>query len=136
MNKEETAYFHNVEPGDKVFGLVYGRGIVRNVFDGYYSFEVEYENNHVVPYTEDGVPGWGVYLNEQTVFYKNDIDLTSFDITPTEEIPTPKKIIKYRNKNVLEMKCPSGIWRSIKNCPQDVQEQYLEESKFYLFRKA
>ena len=130
-------YFKNVKKNDEVFGLVYGKGIVRNVWNNsYYKFEVEYENGQVVPYTEEGNPGWNTdKLNFQTVFYKMDIDLLNYDFSPSEKILSPKKIIKLRNMNKLEIKCPSGIWRDIKKCPLSIMEDYLEENKLHLFRK-
>lgn len=129
-------YFNNVEEGQEVFGLIFGHGRVATVFgDGHYTFEVMYDNNYTVPYTEDGIPGWSNRVGGQTVFYKDDIDLYEFDFTPSEEGLTPKKIIKLRIKDKLEIKCPSGIWQDVKNCPSYIMEDYLENGKLHLFRK-
>ena len=138
MSKEQTVYFNDVKEGDKVFGLVFGKGIVSSVWDNsFYTFEVEYDNGSVVPYTDEGIPGWNNGLNgRQTVFYKQDVDLMEYDFTPAvDETLSIKKIIKLRTKNKLDIKCPSGIWKPINSCPSYVSERYLEDGKLHLFRK-
>ena len=130
------SYFKKVKQGQEVFGLVFGKGKVINAWgDGYYTFEVEYENNYVVPYTTEGYPAWN-NTEIQTVFYKEDIDLMDYDFAPTEDTLSVKKIIKLRDKKKLEIKCPSGVWQEIDNCPSYIMEDYLEQQKFYLFRKT
>jgi len=106
--------------------------------DGYYTFEVEYENNHVVPYTTEGYPAWNTgKLDFQTVFYKEDIDSFNYDISGvTNKNITPKKIIKLRLKSKLLVKCPSGIWMNSTKCPSQVMEQYLEDGMLNMFKKA
>ncbi len=129
------AYFKKVHEGDKVFGLVFGLGRVSKVFDdGHYKLMVEFENDHEVPYTEDGIPGWGKF-KEQTLFFKDDIDLTEFDFAPVPKVLTPKKIIKYREKKKLEVRLPSGIWHNCSKKVKHYAEQLLEEEKYHLFRK-
>jgi hypothetical protein len=128
-------YFTNVREQDKVYGLIYGKGVVRTVLNGHYHFEVEYENGQVVPYTEDGIPGWNTALDFQTVFYKDNIDLYTLDFSPVQKILSPKKIIKLRNDNMLEVRCPSGAWIQVNKCPQNITEDYLENKQFHLFRK-
>ena len=130
-------YFKNVKVGQEVYGLVFGPGKVSSVWgDGHYMFEVTYANNHTVPYTEEGIPGWSAKLDFQTVYYKKDIDITTLDISPSAKTLSVKKIIKLRLKDQLEIKCPSGIWHSIKNCPGYVMEDYLENDQRHLFRKT
>ena len=117
--------------------MIFGHGIVKNVWgDGFYTFEVEYDNGHTVPYTPEGSPAWCNRLDFQTVFFKEDIDLESLDFTPTEDVLSVKKIIKLRMKKKLEVKCPSGIWQIVGECPRYVTEGYLEDGKLHLFRKA
>lgn len=132
------AYFRNVKEGDKVFGLVFGAGVVSSVWgDGYYTFEVEFLNSFTVPYTPEGFPGWNTgKLGFQTVFYKEDIDLMEYDFAPIYKVLSAKKIIKLRDKKKLEAKCPSGLWANISQCPGSLIEEYLEEGKLHLFRKA
>jgi len=131
------SYFKKAKVGDKVFGLVFGKGEIKSVWnDGHYVFEVEYDSNgQVVPYTEDGVPGWSIKLSCQTVFYAKDIDIFNLDFSEVETVLTVKKIIKLRNKKELEIKCPSGIWQEIDKCPGIIMEEYLEDGKLHLFRK-
>ena len=137
MSKEQMTYFNEVKEGDAVFGLVFGKGIVSSVWDNsFYTFEVEYDNGSVVPYTDEGIPGWSNRVGSQTVFYKKDIDIDDLNFSPTEEILTPKKIIKLRAKRKLLIKCPSGLWQTLDNCPSYVIEEYLESAKFHLFKKA
>jgi len=131
------SYFKKVKVNDKIFGLVFGPGKVKTVFgEGHYTFEVEFKNGYTVPYTEDGIPGWGSKLDFQTIFYKNDIDIFEYDFTPTEEILSAKKIISLRLKKKLEIRCPSGLWQPSYKCPSDILEDYLESGKLHLFRKG
>jgi hypothetical protein len=132
----QVPYFKKVEEGDKIFGMVFGPGVVTSVWgDGHYSFEVEYDNGDIVPYTDEGFPGWGVRMETQTCFYKEDIDIMDLDMSPVDEILNPKKIIKLRAKGKLEGRCPSGLWRNVNDCPQHISEKYLENEQFHLFRK-
>ena len=104
------SYFKKAKKQDKVFGLVFGLGTITKVFDdGHYKMMVTFDNDHEIPYTDEGIPGWGKF-KEQTLFYKDDIDLTEFDFSAIEKTLTPKKIIKFREKKKLEVRVPSGIW--------------------------
>ncbi len=129
------AYFDNVQVGDKLYGLVFGKGEVIEVFeDSHYKMMVSFKNGYEVPYTEDGIPGWGNF-KKQTIFYKTDIDLTDVDFTPVKKILSPKKIIKLREKKKLQVKLPSGIWTDCSKCVKNYVEEMLEKEKFHLFRK-
>lgn len=129
------AYFDDVKVKDKVFGLVFGAGKVSQVFeDSYYKMMVQFKNGYEVPYTEDGVPGWGNF-KKQTIFYKNDIDLTDVDFSPVTKVLSPKKIIKLREKKKLEVRLPSGIWNDCSKCVVGYVEEMLEEENYHLFRK-
>ena len=129
------AYFDNVKKGDKLYGLVFGKGKVIEVFENsHYKMMVSFKNGYEVPYTEDGVPGWGNF-KKQTIFYKSDIDLTDVDFTPTKKILSPKKIIKLREKKKLEVRLPSGIWTDCTKCIKEYVEEMLEKEKYHLFRK-
>lgn len=133
----DTPYFQNVKEGDEIFGLVFGPGVVSSVWgDGFYEFEVTFTNGYTVPYTREGIPGWSGKLDYQTIYYKKDIDITTLDISPSTKTLSVKKIIKLRLKDKLEIKCPSGIWHKVGQCPGYVMEQYLEENKLHLFRKT
>ncbi len=129
------AYFDDVKKGDKLYGLVFGKGKVVDVFqDSHYKMMVSFKNGYEVPYTEDGIPGWGNF-KKQTIFYKKDIDLTDVDFTPTKKVLSIKKIIKLREKKKLQVRLPSGIWTDCTKCIKSYIEDMLEKEKYHLFRK-
>jgi len=129
------AYFDKVKVKDKLFGLVFGAGKVSQVFeDSYYKIMVKFKNGYEVPYTEDGIPGWGNF-KKQTIFYKDDIDLTDVDFGPVTKVLSPKKIIKLREKKRLEVRLPSGVWTNCKKCVNTYIEDMLELENYHLFRK-
>ncbi|HHE06171.1 MAG TPA: hypothetical protein ENK90_03530 [Epsilonproteobacteria bacterium] len=130
------AYFDNVKVKDKLYGLVFGAGKVTQVFDdSHYKMMVKFKNGYEVPYTEDGIPGWGNF-KKQTIFYKDDIDLTDVDFSPVTKVLSPKKIIKLREKKKLEVRLPSGVWTSCAKCVSGYVEDMLEAENYHLFRKA
>ncbi len=129
------AYFSKAKKGQKVYGLVFGKGKIKEVYpDSYYSIIVEFNNGYEVPYTEDGVPGWGKF-KKQTLFYRDDVDLSKEDFSPVDEVLSPKEIIKLRNKKKLEVRLPSGIWKSVSKADKKYVEELLEDEKYHLFRK-
>ena len=137
------SYFGFIEEKDEVYSVVYGLGTVnfivekRSRVDGFYTFEVLYKDGTKVFYTDDGVPNWcHTSADCQTVWYRDDIDLINSDISPSDDKLSKKKIAKLRMKDQLEMKCPSGIWRDIKGCPERVIIEALGSEKFHLFRKS
>ncbi len=129
------AYFDDVKVKDKVYGMVFGAGKVTQVFDdSHYKMLVTFKNGYEVPYTDDGIPGWGTF-KKQTLFYKDDIDLTSVDFTPVTKVLSPKKIIKLREKKKLQVRLPSGIWTDAKKKVAHYVEEMLENENYHLFRK-
>lgn len=129
------AYFSNAKEGEKVYGLIFGKGKIINVFsDSYYALLVEFENGYEVPYTDEGIPGWGNF-KKQTLYYRGDIDLCNEDFSPTEKILAPKKIIKLREKNKLEVRLPSGIWKSVNKADEDYISRLLSDERYHFFRK-
>ena len=123
------AYFKKVKVKDKLYGLVFGAGKVIEVFeDSHYKMIVAFKNGYEVPYTEDGIPGWGNF-KKQTIFYKDDIDLTDVDFGPVT------KVIKLREKGKLEVRLPSGIWTECSKCVKQYVEDMLESENYHLFRK-
>ena len=129
------SYFKKVKKGDKVFGLVFGLGTILEVFDdGHYKLIALFEEDTEIPYTDDGIPGWGKF-KEQTLFYKNDIDLTDFDFSAINKILTPKKIIKLRDKKRLEVRLPSGIWHICNKRVKEYVTEQLRKKNLHLFRK-
>ena len=129
------AYFSDVKLNDRLFGMVFGEGEVTQVFDdSYYKIMVTFKNGYEVPYTEDGIPKWGKF-EEQTIFYKKDIDLTDVDFSSVTKVLSPKKIIKLREKKRLEIKLPSGIWSDCSKCLKKYVRDMLEKENYHLFRK-
>ncbi|MEA1914129.1 MAG: hypothetical protein U9N30_02325 [Campylobacterota bacterium] len=129
------SYFKKAQKGDKVFGLVFGSGIIVRVFeDSHYKVMVQFDGDYEIAYTDDGIPGWGKF-KEQTLFYKYDIDLTEFDFSAITNVLSPKKIIKLREKKNLEVRLPSGIWHTCNKRVKEYTQELLEQEKFHLFRK-
>jgi len=129
------AYFDNAKVGDKVYGFVFGKGKIVDIFpESFYSLMVEFKNGYEVPYTADGVPGWGNF-KKQTLFFRDDIDLSDKDFSPVTDVLSIKRIIKLREKNALEVRVPSGIWKSIKKVDGDYIEDMLEKENLHLFRE-
>lgn len=129
------SYFDGIVSQDVVYDLLFGAGSVSKIFeDSHYKFMVEFTNGHEVPFTEDGIPGWGSF-KKQTLFYKQDIDLTDIDFSPISKVLSEKKIIKLREKNKLQVRVPSGVWRSAKKAEPSYVEKLLENEQYHLFRK-
>lgn len=135
-------YFSKVKLDDEVFSLIFGRGKVTFALpkeqrvDGFYTFRVQYEKCQVM-YTDEGLPDWGAGEKVQTVFYIKDINLKDHQVEADCEQPISKKQIhKYMENNTLEMRCPSGIWRNIQNCPSKVVQKAFKSLSFHMFRKA
>jgi len=129
------SYFKKAKVGDKVYGLIFGKGkIVECYEDSHYVIMVKFSNGHEVAYTEDGIPNWGNF-KKQTCFYRKDVDLSKVDFSPAQKVLSNKKIIKLREKGELEVRLPSGIWASIKKCPESYIEDICQKEQYHLFRK-
>ncbi|MEA3370946.1 MAG: hypothetical protein U9Q40_06360 [Campylobacterota bacterium] len=129
------SYFENAKIGDKVYGLIFGKGKISECFeDSHYVIMVTFENGYEVPYTVEGVPGWGNF-KKQTCFYREDVDLTKADFSPAKKVLSEKKIIKLREKGLLEVRLPSGAWKNVKKCPDSYLEEICQKEKYHLFRK-
>jgi len=129
------AYFSKAKVGDKVYGLVFGKGKIVAVYpDSHYSIMVEFNNGYEVPYTDEGIPGWGNF-KKQTLYYRTDVDLSKADFSPVEKILSPKKIIKLREQGKLQVRLPSGLWTNVKKADPQYVEQLLENEQYHLFRK-
>jgi len=123
--------------GTNVYGVIYGKGVITNVFtNSFYKFEVTYENGDVIFYTEDGVPGWGLKHGLQTVYNIEDVNIIEHDISPSVGPMSMKKIIKYIMDETIEIKCPSGVWRSVSQAPQVLVDKYLMTGSLHLFRRS
>lgn len=136
-------YFSKVKQGEKVFSIIYGKGIVifslpkEHRLDGFFIFAVKYSKKTTVYYTVDGFPNWSSGNSfYQTVFYKKDINFDDMDMQNIDNSLSEKKIVKYKDQGMLEIQCPSGIWRNIDDVPERLVDKALQKSKFYLFRKS
>ena len=129
------AYFKKAKKGRKVYDLIFGKGKIVEVYpDSHYTIMVEFKNDYQIAYTEEGLPNWGNF-KDQTLFYKKDIDLTKEDFSPAKKILPSKKIIKLRDKNKLEVRLPSDIWKSVKRVDEGYIDKLLEKEQYHLFRK-
>lgn len=129
------AYFDNAKVGDSVYGLVFGAGEITQIFENsHYKIMVSFKNGYEVPYTEDGIPGWGNF-KKQTLYYKDDIDLTEVDFSPVSKVLSVKKIIKLKEKDKLQVRLPSGVWKRVKKAEESYVEDLLEREKYHMFRK-
>jgi len=132
-------YFNTVKLGDEIFSLIYGKGIATFVLNdiarvtGFYMMKVQYEKCSVM-YTEDGLPDWG-RDKVQTAFYVKDINLNNIHFEPQDKPLSKKQLHKYMDKAILEMRCPSGIWRNINECPSKIVQKGLSDLSYHLFRK-
>jgi len=130
-----VGYFKKAKVDRKVYDIIFGKGKIVEVFeDSHYKFMAEFKNDYQIAYTEEGIPNWGLFKN-QTIFYKKDIDLSKEDFSPIEKILSAKKIIKLRDKNKLEVRLPSGIWKSTKHVDVEYIEKLLKKEKYHFFRK-
>lgn len=129
------SYFKNAKVGDKVYGLIFGKGkIVATYENSYYEIIVKFSNGDEVPYTAEGIPSWGNF-SRQTCYYRKDVDLTKVDFSPTQKVLSNKKIIKLREKGNLEMRLPSGVWTNISNCPDSYVQDICQNEMYHFFRK-
>jgi hypothetical protein len=129
------SYFKDARVGDKVYGLIFGKGKIVDVYEeSHYVIMVKFSNGYEVPYTVEGIPGWGNF-KKQTCYYRKDIDLSKADFSPVEKVLSNKKIIKYREKGILEVRLPSGVWSSVSKCPESYVEEICQNEQFHLFRK-
>jgi len=138
MNK-----FENIKLNDEIYSIVFGSGKVIFVLtkplrlDGYYIFEVQYENGQRVHYTEDGRPNWCQDMNNctKTIYYKNEIDFDELDTKPRKKILTKNKINKLRYKDKLEMMSPAGGWIDASLMPDIMVDNAIKNEEYHLFRK-
>lgn len=135
--------FTDVKLGDEMYSVVFGLGRVIFVLakslrlDGYYIFEVEYENGQKTHYTEDGRPGWCKNINNctRTIHYKHEVDFDGLDRNLENKILEKHKIDKFRDKNTLEMMSPAGGWINASLMPDIMVDNGINNGEYHLFRK-
>ena len=54
------------------------------------------------------------------------------DIT---KVPPQRQILKYKNKGILEIQCPSGIWCNVDDLPESLMKKAFKKDRFNLFKK-
>jgi len=135
--------FADIKLDDEIYSVVFGLGVVIFVLDkslrldGYFAFEVEYENGRRVHYTEDGRPGWCKDINKcaKTICYRSEVDLDTLDKS-TDAEPLKRHVIdKLRENFMLEMKSPAGGWVDSNLMPDSMVDEALENAEYHLFRK-
>ena len=135
--------YDDVKLGDEMYSVVFGLGKVIFVLakslrlDGYYVFEVEYENGQRVYYTVDGRPSWCKDMNKctKTVYYKSEVNFNEVD-TSSESAPMTKfKIDKLRFDDALEMKSPAGAWIDATLMPDVMVDNAINNEEYHLFRQ-
>ncbi len=135
--------FEDIKLNDEMYSIVFGVGIVTFVLsrslrlDGYYAFEVEYENGHKVHYTEDGRPSWCKDLNNctRTVYYKDEVDLDNLDNGERKQVLKKHKIDRLRDMDILEMLSPAGAWIDANLMPDIMVDNAINDGEYHLFRE-
>jgi hypothetical protein len=135
--------FTDIKLHDEMYSIVFGLGKVIFVLakslrlDGYYVFEVEYDNGQRVYYTEDGRPSWCQDMNKctKTVCYKHEVDITQFDSAQERKILTKYEINNLRYDDALEMMSPAGGWINVDLMPDIMVDNAINNEEYYLFRK-
>jgi len=139
MNK-----FADVELNDEIYSMIFGMGKVIFVLakplrlDGYYVFEVKYENGQRVHYTEDGRPSWCRDMKKcnRTICFKDEVDMCALD-TNTHDIErlTLNRITQLKEHDELDMLSPAGGWVDANLMPDIMVDNAINNEEFHLFRE-
>lgn len=135
--------FTDIKLDDEIYSVVFGLGKVIFVLakslrlDGYYVFEVEYENGQRTHYTEDGRPGWCKNINNctKTIHYRHEVDFDNLDTKVKKKILKKYKIDKLRNNDILEIMSPAGGWIDANLMPDIMVDNAINNGEYHLFRK-
>ena len=135
--------FTDIKLNDEMYSIVFGLGKVVFVLtkslrlDGYFVFEVEYDNGQKVYYTEDGKPNWCRDINNctKTIFYKHEVNFDALDTKPKRKILTKNKINELRYNDTLEMMSPAGGWIDANLMPDIMVDNAINNEEYHLFRK-
>jgi len=136
--------FEKIKLNEEIYSIVFGLGKVVFVLakslrlEGYFIFEVEYDNGQKVFYTEDGKPNW---CQEQdncniTIYYKEEVNFEKLDIKPKKKILRIHKINKFRYEDKLEMMSPAGGWIDANLMPNIMVDNAIRNEELHLFRKT
>ena len=135
--------FTNIKLKDEIYSVVFGLGKVVFVLtkslrlDGYFIFEVEYDNGQKVHYTEDGKPNWCQDINNcsKTICYKNEVNFDDLDTKAKKKVLKKNKIKKLRSEDKLEMMSPAGGWIDVSLMPDIMVDNAIRNQEYHLFRK-
>lgn len=135
--------FIDIKLDDEMYSIVFGLGKVVFVLakplrlDGYFMFEVEYENGQRTHYTEDGRARWCKDLRKciSTVYYKHEVNFDDFDVTKNDNILKKYEIDKLRDDSTLEMMSPAGAWIDANLMPDFMVENAINNGEYHLFRE-
>lgn len=135
--------FEKIKLTDEIYSMVFGLGKVVFVLtkslrlDGYYIFEVQYDNGQKVFYTEDGRPNWCQDKTKcsMTICYKKEVDFDKVDMKPKKKILKKQKISKLRYEDSLEMMSPAGGWIDANLMPNIMVDNAIANEEYHLFRK-
>lgn len=138
MNK-----FKDVKLNDEIYSIVFGLGRVVFVLakslrlDGYYVFEVKYNNKQKVFYTEDGKPNWCRDTKNctRTIFYKKEVNFDTLDTKIETIVLSKNRINELRDSDSLEMMSPAGGWIDANLMPDIMVDNAINAGKYNLFRK-
>ena len=135
--------FTDIKLNDEIYSVVFGLGKVIFILtkslrlDGYFIFEVEYDNGQRVHYTEDGKPNWCQDINNctKTICYKHEVDLDDLDTKLKKKVLKKNKIKKLSSEDALEMMSPAGGWIDANLMPDIMVENAIRSEEYHLFRK-
>ena len=135
--------FIDIKVGDEIYSVVFGLGRVIFVLakslrvDGYYVFEVEYNNGQKTHYTEDGRPGWCKDINNctRTIHYKCHVNFDDLDTKVEKKVLKKHMIDKFRNNDTLEMMSPAGGWIDASLMPDIMVDNAINNGEYHLFRE-
>ena len=135
--------FTDIKLNDEIYSVVFGLGKVIFVLtkplrvDGYFIFEVEYNNGQRVHYTDDGKPNWCQDINNcaKTIYYKYEVNFDDLDTKVKKKILKKSKINKLRQNDTLEMMSPAGGWIDANLMPDIMLENAIRNEEYHLFRK-
>jgi len=135
--------FTDIKLNDEIYSVVFGLGKVIFVLtksirlDGYFIFEVKYNNGQRVHYTEDGKPNWCQDLNNcsKTIYYKDEVNFDDLDSKVKKKVLKKNKINKLRSEDALEIMSPAGGWIDANLMPDIMVENAIENEEYHLFRK-
>lgn len=135
--------FADIKLNDEIYSVVFGLGKVIFVLtkplrlDGYYIFEVEYDNGQRVHYTEDGKPNWCQDINNcsKTICYKHEVNFDDLDRKVKKKVLKKSKINKLRYEDTLEMMSPAGGWIDANLMPDIMVDNAIRNEEYHLFRK-